>query len=53
MCCVSARRDVQALHGHFKAHGIPIVIDPFDTPVRADLLFRDPDGNAIAIHGGS
>jgi predicted enzyme related to lactoylglutathione lyase len=44
--------DAQAVHDQLKAHGIPILTDPFDTPFGRTFVFRDPDGYAIAIHGG-
>jgi predicted enzyme related to lactoylglutathione lyase len=43
--------DAQALHDQLKAHGVPILTDPFDTPFGRTFVFQDPDGYAIAIHG--
>jgi predicted enzyme related to lactoylglutathione lyase len=43
--------DAQALHDSLKAHGTPIIMEPFDTPFGRTFMFRDPDGYAIAIHG--
>jgi predicted enzyme related to lactoylglutathione lyase len=44
--------DAQGLHDQLKAHGVPIIADPFDTPFGRTFVFRDPDGYAVAIHGG-
>jgi hypothetical protein len=33
------------------SRGVPILVDPFDTPFGLTFVFRDPDGYAIAIHG--
>jgi predicted enzyme related to lactoylglutathione lyase len=43
--------DAQALHDALKAHGTPILTEPFDTPFGRTFVFQDPDGYAIAIHG--
>ena len=43
--------DAQALHDQLKAHGVPILTDPFDTPFGRTFVFEDPDGYAVAIHG--
>ncbi len=43
--------DAQALHDHLKAQGVPIVVDPFDTPFGRTFVFQDPDGYHVAIHG--
>ncbi len=45
--------DAQALHDQLEAHGVPILIDPFDTPFGRTFVFADPDGYAIAIHGAT
>jgi predicted enzyme related to lactoylglutathione lyase len=45
--------DAQALHDQLNAHGVPILIDPFDTPFGRTFVFQDPDGYAIAIHGAT
>lgn len=44
--------DAQILHDHLKGLGVPILIDPFDTPFGRIFAFRDPEGYAVAIHGG-
>jgi predicted enzyme related to lactoylglutathione lyase len=31
---------------------VPILMDPFDTPLGPTFVFQDPDGYAIAMHGG-
>lgn len=43
--------DAQALHDQLRDHGVPIVMDPFDTPFGRTFVFADPDGYAVAIHG--
>jgi predicted enzyme related to lactoylglutathione lyase len=43
--------DAQQLHDQLKDHGVPILVDPFDTPFGRTFVFQDPDGYAIAIHG--
>jgi Glyoxalase/Bleomycin resistance protein/Dioxygenase superfamily len=43
--------DSQALHDQLRGHGVPILMDPFDTPFGRTFVFQDPDGYAIAIHG--
>lgn len=43
--------DAQALHDQLNAHGVPILVDLFDTPFGRTFVFRDPDGYAVAIHG--
>lgn len=45
--------DAQQLHDELKAHGVTIMIDPFDTPFGRTFVFEDPDGYAIAIHGAT
>jgi len=45
--------DAQRLHDQLNAHGVPILVDPFDTPFGRTFVFQDPDGYAIAIHGAS
>jgi hypothetical protein len=40
--------DAQALYDHLKDHGVPILIDPFDTPFGRTFVFQDPDGYALA-----
>jgi predicted enzyme related to lactoylglutathione lyase len=44
--------DATALHDHLRRRGVPILIDPFDTPFGPTFVFQDPDGYPIAIHGG-
>jgi predicted enzyme related to lactoylglutathione lyase len=43
--------DARALHDRLKSRGVPIAIDPFDTPFGLTFVFHDPDGYAVAIHG--
>jgi len=43
--------DAQALYDRLEGHGVPILIDPFDTPFGRTFVFQDPDGYAVAIHG--
>jgi predicted enzyme related to lactoylglutathione lyase len=43
--------DAQVLHDRLKNRGVPILIDPFDTPFGLTFVFQDPDGYAVAIHG--
>jgi predicted enzyme related to lactoylglutathione lyase len=43
--------DAAALHDRLKSRGVPIALDPFDTPFGLTFVFHDPDGYAIAIHG--
>ncbi len=45
--------DAQTLHTHLKRCGVPILADPFQTPIGLTFVFQDPDGYAIAIHGAS
>ena len=44
--------DARALHAHLKNRGVPILTDPFETPIGLTFVYQDPDGYAIAIHGG-
>lgn len=46
-----AADDAQGLHDSLKEHGVPIAVDPFDTPFGRTFVFQDPDGYTIAIHG--
>jgi predicted enzyme related to lactoylglutathione lyase len=34
--------DPQGLHDQLKGHGVPILIDPFDTPFGRTFVFQDP-----------
>ena len=43
--------DAQVLHDRLRNRGVPILIDPFDTPFGLTFVFQDPDGYAVAIHG--
>lgn len=43
--------DSQGLHDRLKEHGVPILMDPFDTPFGRTFVFQDPDGYAVAVHG--
>lgn len=43
--------DAQAVHDELVTHGVPITIEPFDTPFGRTFVFRDPDGYTVAIHG--
>jgi predicted enzyme related to lactoylglutathione lyase len=43
--------DARELHDRLQAGGVPIVMEPFDTPFGLTFVFRDPDGYAVAIHG--
>jgi predicted enzyme related to lactoylglutathione lyase len=43
--------DSQAPHDQLRGYGVPILMDPFDTPFGRTFVFQDPDGYAIAIHG--
>jgi predicted enzyme related to lactoylglutathione lyase len=43
--------DAQALHDHLRRRGVPILVDPFDTPFGRTFVFQDPDGYSVAIHG--
>ncbi len=45
--------DAQELHDQLKAHGVPILVDPFDTPFGRTFVLADPDGYAIAIPGAA
>src|SRR5258708_29700924 len=42
--------DAQVLHDRLRNHGLPILIDPFDTAFGPTCLFQDPDRYAFAIH---
>ena len=41
----------RAVHDQLRDHGVPILMDPFDTPFGRTFVFADPDGYQIAIHG--
>jgi len=41
----------EALHASLKAHGVPIVQPPFDSPFGRAFSFEDPDGYTITVHG--
>jgi hypothetical protein len=43
--------DAQALHDQLKKRGVPILVDPFDTPFGRIDVFSDPEGYVVAIHG--
>lgn len=43
--------DATALHDQLRDHGVPILMDPFDTPFGRTFVFADPDGYQVAIHG--
>lgn len=43
--------NAQALHNQLRDHGVPIIMEPFDTPFGRTFVFGDPDGYQIAIHG--
>jgi predicted enzyme related to lactoylglutathione lyase len=43
--------NAKALHAHLKSRGVPILTDPFQTPIGLTFVFQDPDGYAIAVHG--
>jgi Glyoxalase/Bleomycin resistance protein/Dioxygenase superfamily len=45
--------DAQALHDRLRAHAVPILTAPFDTPFGLTFVFADPDGYHVAIHGAS
>ena len=42
--------DFDAAIAHLKANNVPILNDPFDTPVCRSMLITDPAGNTICIH---
>jgi predicted enzyme related to lactoylglutathione lyase len=44
--------DATALHDRLRRRGVPVLMEPFDTPSGTTFVFQDPDGYAIAIHGG-
>jgi predicted enzyme related to lactoylglutathione lyase len=43
--------DAEAVHDQLRDHGVPILMDPFDTPFGRTFVFADPDGYQVAIHG--
>jgi predicted enzyme related to lactoylglutathione lyase len=43
--------DAQALHDQLKKRGVPILVDPFDTPFGRIDVFSGPEGYVVAIHG--
>lgn len=43
--------DAEALHARLTERGVPILREPFATPIGLTFVFQDPDGYAIAIHG--
>jgi predicted enzyme related to lactoylglutathione lyase len=44
--------DATALHDRLRRRGVPILMDPFDTPFGTTFVFQDRDGYAVAMHGG-
>ena len=45
--------DAQAVHDGLKGHGVNILADPYETPFGKTFVFQDPDGYAVAVHGGT
>ncbi len=43
--------DARTLYNRLRSLGVPILMEPFDTPVGLTFMFRDPEGYTIAIHG--
>lgn len=42
--------DVDALVAQLRAKGVPIKLEPFDTPVCRVAVVLDPEGNAVMLH---
>jgi predicted enzyme related to lactoylglutathione lyase len=42
--------DAQEVHDRLAAHGVPIVVPPFDGPFGRTFTFTDPDGYAVTVH---
>ncbi len=42
--------DVDALVAQLRAKGVPIKLEPFDTPVCRGAVVLDPEGNAVILH---
>jgi predicted enzyme related to lactoylglutathione lyase len=42
--------DAQDVHDRLAAHGVPIVVPPFDGPFGRTFTFTDPDGYAVTVH---
>jgi predicted enzyme related to lactoylglutathione lyase len=45
-----AVEDVAAARGQLEAQGVTFVTDVFDSGVCHQAIFRDPSGNALALH---
>src|SRR5437870_7182323 len=45
--------DAQALHDSLAADGVPIPVEPFDSPFGRTFTFTDPDGYAVTVHDQS
>jgi len=42
--------DVDAMTAKVRAAGVPVIMDPFDTPVCRMSVVLDPEGNAVLLH---
>lgn len=45
--------DAQALHDSLAAAGVPIPVEPFDSPFGRTFTLTDPDGYDVTIHDKS
>lgn len=45
--------DAQALHDSLAAGGVPILVEPFDSPFGRAFTLADPDGYAVTVHDKS
>ncbi|MEN6632722.1 MAG: VOC family protein [Candidatus Polarisedimenticolia bacterium] len=42
--------DVDALTERLRASGVPVVVEPFSTPVCRMSVVLDPEGNSLTLH---
>ena len=45
-----AVEDVNAAVEELKGKGVPVVLEPFETPVCWEAAVADPDGNVVGLH---
>lgn len=42
--------DVDALVAKLRERGVPVLVEPFSTPVCRMCVVQDPEGNALTLH---
>lgn len=42
--------DFEAAVAHLRTHKVPLIMEPFETPVCRMVIIADPDGNSLIIH---